>query len=623
MANIFMSLNTGVTGLNAAQVQINTTGHNITNADSQHYTRQRVVQSAAMPMNTIPGGIGTGTQVDTVTRIHDEFTYSRLKLASSNLQSTEYKQNILQEVAQNFPDLEDASIYKDMTNYFKAWNDFSANPDDGPQKLNLINAANVLTRNISTTGARLENLQEEVDKMIEININEVNKLAKEIATINKEINRVESGKDAGIKINANDLRDKRDELELAMSKLLNVNSFKSQISSNMPVDSGITDEGRSYYLNIGGVSIVDGVNFHPLTITKNDNGTFSEIYYERQDGRRIDMADKIYNGKIGAALDLRGRHYSPNDAKFTDGVIQKYIDNVNTFSRTLVHNTNNIYAKSAMEIANTDELSYLEKEKTLMNFSNEIQQGSFDVVVYNNQGQEVARKTININGTTTMDDTTYGNSIVEDFNSNSDDNHDNNMSNDVNDFFSASYYYDKTSNMGTFSVTPKQTQGIYSFSIIDNGTNFPGVIGINKVFSGEKASNIKVNDQLVADPTKLRAYSKPVSGNNVVANDMVQLQYRSVNFYSNGMSLEKTETMEGYYRYLTTDIASDAESNNTIHETNTSLHRTAEGEFESISGVNTNEELTNLIRFQSSYGAAAKIITTVDQMLDTLLSLKN
>ena len=68
-----MALGTGVSGLNAAQLQITTTGNNISNADSDYYTRQRVVQSASMSMHTIPGGVGTGTQVDTITRIHDEF----------------------------------------------------------------------------------------------------------------------------------------------------------------------------------------------------------------------------------------------------------------------------------------------------------------------------------------------------------------------------------------------------------------------------------------------------------------------------------------------------------------------------------------------------------------------
>ncbi|WP_170000066.1 flagellar hook-associated protein FlgK [Campylobacter sp. RM9328] len=622
MANIFMSLNTGISGLNAAQLQISTTGNNISNADSNYYTRQRVVQSAAPAMNTVPGGVGMGTQVDTITRIHDEFTYSRLKLASSNSESTGYKQRILQEIAQNFPDLDDRGIVRDIQNYFGAWNDFASNPDEGSQKVNLLNLSSVLSSNLNQAAKTLDKIQYEIDDMIKINIEEINDLAKQISNINKEILRVESGRDAGIKINANDLRDKRDELELAISRLVNVSTYKSDLSSNSQINTGITDQGRYYSLNIGGVSIIDGVNFHPLSIDETANGGFSQIYYEREDGKRIPMENYIQNGKVDAALDLRGRNYDTSRMKFTDGTVQKYIDNLDTFAKTLIDNTNNIYAQSAVEVAATDEFSFLEDSKTLMNYNEGIRQGSFDVIVYNNQGEEIARKTIKIDGTTTMNDTTYGNSIVSDFNSNSDDNNDNNMTNDVNDYFSASYAYDKNSNKGLFAVTPKFAQGTYSIAFVDNGTNFPGVIGVNKFFTGDNAKNIDINDEFKTDHTKIRAYSKPVTGNNSVANGMVQLQYSKLTFYSNGIAMDREETIEGFYRYVTTDIASDTESNNLLNETNTSLIKTAESEFQSISGVDTNEELTNLIRFQASYGAAAKIITTVDQMLDTLLSLK-
>ncbi|MCR4941278.1 MAG: flagellar hook-associated protein FlgK [Campylobacter sp.] len=623
MANIFMSLNTGVSGLNAAQIQISTTGNNITNADSNFYTRQRVVQSASPAMNTVRGGLGTGTQVDTIKRIFDEYAFQRLQDASASLENTAYKQDIMQEIAQYFPDLENSSIYNDMTNYFDAWNDFAANPDDGAQKINVVNLAKTFAQDVSNVGTMLDDLQVEIDKAIEININEINSIAEQIAAINVEINRIEAGKDAGITINANDLRDHRDELELAMAKLINVNSHKDNLESDMTVDRGITDAGVGYYLNIGGINVIDGTGFHPIKMTKNEDGILSDIYYEMEDGRRIDMSDRIYDGKIGAALDLRGRHYDKATSKFLDGTIQQYIDNLDSFANTLMHTTNNIYSSSAMEISNTDELKYLTANTTLMNYSNEIQNGSFDVIVYNNQGTEVARKTINVNGTTTIDDTTYGNSIVSDFNSNSDDNNDNNMQNDVNDYFSASYFYDQENQVGTFAIIPNQQRGLYSFAIEDNGTNFAGVVGINKFFDGNDASSMSVTSDLLRDPLKLHAYSKPVSGNNTVANKMVQVQYNSLTFHKNGTSIENNETLEGYYRFLTTQIASDTEMNNTLHKTNTSLFNTADEKFQSISGVNTNEELTNLIRFQASYGAAAKIVTTVNEMLDTLLTLKN
>ena len=91
-----------------------------------------------------------------------------------------------------------------------------------------------------------------------------------------------------------------------------------------------------------------------------------------------------------------------DSGEFQDGTIQKYIDNLNTFAKGIINETNNIYAKSAVENAVTDEIKGLSDSRTLMNFNNDIKHGSFDVVVYNNQGQEVARKTININASTSI-----------------------------------------------------------------------------------------------------------------------------------------------------------------------------------------------------------------------------
>lgn len=624
MASIFSSLGIGASGLNAAQIQISTTGNNITNADSQYYTRQRVVQSASPALNSIPGGVGTGVEVDTIVRIHDEFTFTRLKLANNKFEDSSYKKQILEQASKNLPDLKDASLKRDIENYFKAWNDFASNPNEGSQKINLIKFAQTLSANIKNASDNFIKMQEQIDATIAINIDEINDMAREIAAINKEIERVESGKYAGIKINANDLRDRRDQLEIGIAKLVGITTYKSDLSSNSPIHTGITDQGRYYTLNIGGMSVVDGVNHHPLMVSQsNGENGFHGVFYELRDGKLIPMEDKIIGGKLGAALDLRGRHFNTLNKKFEDGIVQKYIDHTDTLAKTIIRNTNNIYAASAMNDASTDPLNFLEHDKTLMNFSKDIQRGSFDVVVYNNRGEEIARKTININGTTTMSDDKFGNSLINDFNSDSDDNNDLNLNNDVNDYFRAGYYYDNLTNQGTFSITPLHTNGQYSISFEDKGTNFPGIIGINRFFDGDSAKDIRVADEIMEDHTRLHAYSNPTQGNNVVANAMVQLQYDKVPFYSNNNKIyDRTETIEGYYRLITTDIASDTQSNNLLNETNSSILETANQEFQSISGVDINEELTNLIRFQASYGAAAKIITTVDKMLDTLLSIK-
>ncbi len=74
MASIFNSLYVGYTGLNAAQVGISTTGHNIANAEVECYTRQRVVTSAATPISITPGQVGNGTEVTEIKRVFDSYS---------------------------------------------------------------------------------------------------------------------------------------------------------------------------------------------------------------------------------------------------------------------------------------------------------------------------------------------------------------------------------------------------------------------------------------------------------------------------------------------------------------------------------------------------------------------
>lgn len=131
---IFDALYTGVSGLNAAQVQIQTTGQNITNADSEYYTRQRVVQVANEAFHTKGGDIGRGTMVQQIVRVHDEFVFGRLTSSYSNLEYTSYKEQVLQEVNQKFPDLADSGILENIKKYFAMWNNYASHPNEAAQK---------------------------------------------------------------------------------------------------------------------------------------------------------------------------------------------------------------------------------------------------------------------------------------------------------------------------------------------------------------------------------------------------------------------------------------------------------------------------------------------------------
>lgn len=616
---IFDALYTGVSGLNAAQIQIQTTGQNITNADSEYYTRQRVVQVANEAFHTKGGDIGRGTMVQQIVRVHDEFVFGRLTSSYSNLEYTSYKEQVLQEVNQKFPDLADSGILENIKKYFAMWNNYASHPNEAAQKTVLIDSANVLMGNINDSYETLNKIRDSVNDQLILAVNEVNDIARQIADINKQLQRTE----INTRINSNDLRDKRDALELRLSKLTNINSFKQDVSSNSSFDDAtIYDMGKNYTLSINGITLVEGENFHEIKMdTTHSERGYSTLFYELNDETRIDISSKFTGGKIAGMLDLRGR-YMTSDGKMRDGILTTYQDNLDAFAKTFITQTNSVYASGAVKEMVSDYLKDAKANTTLQNYDNGIKDGDITVKIYNTQGNVVAQRKISINASTTLNDITRGNSIVQDFNKNLDDNNDQNFNNDIDDYFKAVYTWDEHTQTGNLSFKPteKNPTGFY-IAIEDNGTNFAGTLGLSKFLDGQNASNIRVNEAIQADPALLHGGKSPQPGDNSMANAMINLQNVKLPFNSRTGG-DRDETISGYYRYITTQMASDTQSTMTQNATNTAINTTVNAQWQSISGVNMNEELSNLMRYQSSYGAAAKVITTVEKMLSTLLELK-
>lgn len=606
---IFSTLHTGVTGLKASEVQIATTSNNISNANSTFYTRQRVVQTTNGFYTTGGVQVGTGTSVDSIIRLHDEYSYYKLKNASTQLEYTKYLGDTLKEVSQRFPDLQSTGILKDLENYNKAWNDFASNPNENATKVALVKATQTLTESLNNTFSTLGKMQQKVNDDIKSTVDEINRIGEEIATINKQI----YGQEALTTEHANELRDRRDELELTLSKLVDSVASKNPIDQNSRFDQTITDPGHQYNLSIEGFTIVDGINFHPLKLDYDDKNKSYSIYYETADEKIRDLTGKIKGGQLGAQLDLRGRDYNKLEGKYENGILQGYMDSLDTFAKTLINETNNLYASSAKNSMTSDYINGLQSNIPLMNYDRTIQPGSFDIVIYDEKGDKKVTKTITIDVNTTMED------LVRQINFNSDDNGNNNSQDDVDDFINASFSYDPKSNSGLFQINTKNG---FKVAIEDKGTNFAGAFSIGGFFSGNNAGNISVKDSILSDPSTLRASLSGVDSGNDMANKIIQLQYDKVNFYNDDGTIDKL-TLEEYYRKFTGKIASDGENNEVILASNTTLYNSVYTEYQSKSGVNTNEELAALIQYQSSYGAAAKIVSTVDQMLDTLLGLKS
>ena len=620
MASIFNSLGIGYSGLNAAQVAIDTTGHNISNAETEGYSRQRVVTEAAQPITLTPGAVGNGTQVQQIVRIFDQFTFNSYSAASADKSASDFMQSTMQQLSTYFPEIDNVGIKSDLQSYYDLWQSLSDNPDNNAVKVALAQQTQTLTQHIQSVQGQVASLQGQLNDQLKTNIDEVNKIAKQIAEINLAINTTEAG---GID-NANDLRDKRNTLELSLSKLVGANVLSGQIESNTAVDSNIAIKNGSYSIDISGFNIVDGTTYHPIGIdNKESKSGMYDLYYQRQDGVKIPFAQKITGGQVGALLNLRGSALSSADGVPTNGVLQGVKDQLDMFAAGLIQTTNNIYAKSSTTMMQSN-LFDADPADAVTSSGLGVKKGSFDLILYDIDGNEAVRRTVTIDDLTTF--TSGTNSIKSQIETNKDDNGDNNANNDIDDFISVNYANGALS--FSFKNSSSASQG-YTFSIEDNlnssnnfgsGSNFAGALGMSKFLDGTDAGNIDLAADLKKDPTKISAHTSPISGNNQVSLDMVQTQFEKIDFNQGNVAYK--DTVYGMFDTIVTGVGTQTNAAILANDTITARFTAAQQEYDSVSKVSIDEEMSNLIRYQTSYGAAAKIITTIDQMMTTLLGIK-
>lgn len=608
MGGLLTSLNTPYTGLSAHQVMVDTTSNNIANANSQFYSRQMVHAAPETPLWKQNYALGQGVQIMTIERAHDEFTYQRYKKADSEKQYFDTTFSNLREASAYYPEIENVGIYNDIQKYFDAWTAFAKNPGEPATKLSLATYTETLTNDIKYTRQKLYDLQQKLNKEMKTAVEQVNSLGQKIADLNRKIMEYER---QDINKRANDLRDLRDQYEFQINELMGGDVYKSKIKGSDYI-SDTADFAENYTLVIGGKEIVDGVSFHPITLdnSQNPDGLYS-ILYTRSDHKTSNMINALNEGKVGAILNLI-KTDEMLECNGDIGLLQKYINDLDTFANGLIESTNNIYAESARTSMQTDILKVIDPQGAIVDSDYNIHRGSFDVVMYDKNGNELGKRTVHIDGLTSMSD------IVDQLNANLDDNGNMNAQDDFDDYFTATWSADSRS----FSIGPKNPSLEIYISVQDNGTNFAGAIGLNRFFDGENARDIELAREYREDPTLLRAYKQSVEGNFEVANKIQQLQYEKTAFTGVYDGIEYEYTISQFFGFIAGKVANDTQQAQIGLETKTSVFVNVQKEFQTFSQVSVDEELVNLIKFQSGYSANAKVVNTISTMLDTLLGLK-
>jgi flagellar hook-associated protein 1 len=215
--SIFGGIAVGGRALSAYQAAMDIIGHNIANANTEGYSRQRATLAATEPDILPYGAVGTGVEITDVRRIRDAYLDLQKYTELGTLGQWEMKDDALQQLELYFPEPSDTSLNNLLSNFWQAWSDVANSPDDQISRVNLIQQSLVLTDSINNTRSKMNLCQENVDGLIETKVDEVNSLTSQIAVLNSQILSSETSGNA-----ANDLRDKRD---LVVSKLSQIVDF--------------------------------------------------------------------------------------------------------------------------------------------------------------------------------------------------------------------------------------------------------------------------------------------------------------------------------------------------------------------------------------------------------------
>jgi len=285
MTNI---LNIGKTALAAAQAGISTTGHNIANASTPGYSRQTIVQSTSIALNYGYGYVGQGTQVSTITRIYSNLLAQQVnghQATSSELSTYATQMGQIDDLLAN----SDAGLSPAIQEFFNSIQDLASSPSDTATRQSFISMANALASRFQSMGDRLAEMQTGVNSQLTASVTAINSYSTQIAQLNTAIEKAVNTTGQP----PNDLMDQRDYLVAEMNKEIKVN---------------VVTQGNSYNVYMSnGLPLVSGPNIYTLAATRSPTDSSRvELAYQTSSTTSSLMSSKnIEGGNLGGILKFR------------------------------------------------------------------------------------------------------------------------------------------------------------------------------------------------------------------------------------------------------------------------------------------------------------------------------
>jgi flagellar hook-associated protein 1 FlgK len=292
MGNI---LSVGQSGLLAAQLGVVTTGHNITNAATPGYSRQVVLQTSAGGQSSGDGFVGQGTTVASIQRIYDAYTATRVNSAQTSKASLDTYSTQVSQINNLLAD-SSTGLSPTLSSFFNNVQGLAAAPNGVAQRQTMLSAGESLAARFKSIDGQLAQISEGVNAQIVTNVGSINAYGQQIANLNNAIEKASSGAGGAL---PNDLLDQRDQIVSELSKLVKVTV------DNQP--------GSGYNVSIGnGQPIVVGATTFGLSIASSLTDASKLVVAYKNGSTLLNLPDSsISGGTLGGLLDFRANSLDP------------------------------------------------------------------------------------------------------------------------------------------------------------------------------------------------------------------------------------------------------------------------------------------------------------------------
>lgn len=614
MGSTFFGLNIGRTGLYAYQAALDTTAHNISNTETDGYTRQVMGQQAdkALRVNSTYGMAGTGVVVTGVEQLRD--VYYDIKYWKNNTMFGEYnvKSHYMTEIENYFNDIAIDGFTTTFNSMYNSIQELMKNPASLTVRTQVTNFAQNFVEFFNSTSQNLKSIQEECNFEVKNKVDQINSIAQQVAALTKQINTLEvnGGK-------ANDLRDSRNLLIDELSEIANISVTEQIVGAAV----GVT----SYVVKLDGVTLVDGGECNLLKavprtekLNQNDIDGLYDIYWSN--GQAFNSRSASLGGALQALLEVRDGN---NQFNLRGTVYAEAGDTSITLTDT------NINAIEKLNIPETGILTVGNREYKYNGFEVTIDSDtgnfiySFDVSdnpVVADAINEQARIGHSIDYKGIPYYMSQMNEYIRTFSKAFNEIHRTGVDLDGNagmDFFTASH---KISGRD-YSFGPLKDSDdydYYDFDTFNSGTGtFYEDTPANQPLYGSyyfmTAENFKVNTALIFDPKRLASATDVVNGseNNDVVIKLLELKEKKI--FKNGAP-------DSFYQIMVAEIGIDTKKAANFSDSQANILGAIQNQRLSISGVDVDEEAMNLVRFQNAYNLSAKVISVMDEIYDKLIN---